>query len=234
MTPLPVDVGKVLGLGQFEASVLGAAHDGRGQGVFAAPLQAGRQAEQGGFVRSRHRRHGNEFGFAFREGAGFIHHQGVYLAQHFDGFGVLEQHPHRGPFAGGHHDGHGGGKAQGAGAGDDQHRHGVDDGVGHAGLGPEEGPDHEGDHGHRHHRGHEVAGHHVHQPLDGGPAALGFGDHLDDLGQEGPGAHPFGPHHQGAGAVDGGADDPVAGALFHRDGLAGDHGFVHRAFAFQD
>ena len=202
--------------------------------MLAALLQGGSQAEQGLFIIAVRGSDAHQLGLALGEGAGLIHHQGVHLTHDLDGLGVLEQHPHGGAFACGHHDGHGRGQTQGAGAGDDEHGHRVDDGVGHAGLGTDEGPDDEGEDRDPHHRGHEIGGHHVHQLLDGGPAALGFGHHFDDLGQESVGAHLFGPHHQGTGTVHRGADDLAVRLLFHRDGLAGDHGLVHRTLALQD
>ena len=69
--------------------------------------------------------------------------------------------------------------------------------------------------------------------MDGRAAALGFGDHGDDAGQHGFGADLVRAQDHRAVAVDGAADQPVARVFFDRQGLAGDHGFVHRARALQ-
>ena len=50
----------------------------------------------------------------------------------------------------------------------------------------------------------------VGEPLDRGAGALRLGDHRHDPGQHGVPADLLGAHHQGAGAVDGAADDRVA------------------------
>ena len=82
------------------------------------------------------------------------------LSQHLDRFGVPEQHARRGAAARGHHDRHRGGQPQRTGARDDEHGHGVDDGVGRARLGTRQPPHQRGADGHRHHGRHEVARHH--------------------------------------------------------------------------
>jgi hypothetical protein len=65
----------------------------------------------------------------------------------------------------------------------------------------------------QHDADHEVARHHVGQPLHGGLGTLSLGHHLDDLRQHGLGADFFGADHQAAGGIERGADDLVAGAL---------------------
>ena len=78
---------------------------------------------------------------------------------------------------------------------------------------------------------HEVAGDDVGQALDRGPRPLRLADHLDDLGEHRLRPHALGPHHETAGAVDGAADEPIAGRLLDRDRLAGHHRLVDRALA---
>ena len=83
------------------------------------------------------------------------------------------------------------------------------------------------------HRRHEIAGHRVGHALDRRAAALRLGDHGDDARQHRVGADLVGAHHQRAGAVDGAADQLVAGLLGDRHRLAGDHGLVDGARALQ-
>ena len=89
-----------------------------------------------------------------------------------------------------------------------------------------------GDDGDRHHRRHEVTRHHVGELLNRRTAALGLGHHLHDLREHRIRADALGFDHQAARAVHRGADDAVAGAFLHRDGLAGDHRLVDAAVAF--
>ena len=59
-------------------------------------------------------------------------------------------------------------------------------------------------------------------------------DHPHDLRQQGFAAYALGAHQQPAGAVDGRADDAVAGMFLDGDRLAGDHRFVDGTQAFED
>ncbi len=69
------------------------------------------------------------------------------------------------------------GQPQRAGAGDDQHGHGAEQGGGQSRLGTDDRPDDERDHGGGHDRRHEIGGRHVGDPLDGRSASLGLADH---------------------------------------------------------
>jgi hypothetical protein len=84
----------------------------------------------------------------------------------------------------------------------------------------------------QHDADHEIARHHVGQPLHGSLGALGLGDHLDDLRQHGLGADVFGADDQAAGGIERRADHLVAGALGYRQRLSGQHRLIHRAAAF--
>jgi hypothetical protein len=77
--------------------------------------------------------------------------------------------------------------------------------------------------------GHEPFRYAVGEALDGSAAALGLADELHDAGQQRFAADAFGAHDEGAGAVDGGADDFAVGRFFDRHGFAGDHGLVDRS-----
>ena len=83
-------------------------------------------------------------------------------------------------------------------------------------------------------RGHEDRGDLVGQPLHGDLGALRVLDEADDLGQRGVVADGGGPDLDGAGGVEGGADDGVAGGLVDREALAGEHALVDRGGAADD
>ena len=57
---------------------------------------------------------------------------------------------------------------------------------------------------------------------------------MHDARKEGVGTHLVRAEDKATGAVDGAAGHAVASLLFHGQGLAGDHGFVHRGGAFLD
>src|SRR5699024_7489019 len=65
-------------------------------------------------------------------GAGLVEHHGVDPPRGFEDFRALDQHAQLGPAAGADQQGGGGGQAQGAGAGDDEH--GDRCGAGHDGA----------------------------------------------------------------------------------------------------
>ena len=74
----------------------------------------------------------NQLGLPLRYGPGLVNDQRVHLLHRFESLGILDQDPRHGSATGSHHDGHGGGQAQGAGAGDDQHGDSVDDRISQA------------------------------------------------------------------------------------------------------
>ena len=103
----------------------------------------------------------------------------------------------------------GGGQAEGAGAGDDQHGDCGGERCGGAFAGAEpvaEGGDGEGDDD-----GDEDAGDAVGEALDGGLAVLGVGDEPGHLGELGVGADAGGSDDEASAGVDGGTGDGVAG-----------------------
>ena len=101
-------------------------------------------------------------------------------------------------------------------------------------LRPEGQPGHEGQRRQDEHDRDEDLADPVGQALDGGLAALGPTDHLDDPGEGGLAAHPGRPEDERAGRVEGGPDDLVADRPVDRDGLAGDHRLVDRRSALDD
>ena len=133
-----------------------------------------------------------------------------------------------------HHDGHRSGKTQRAGAGDNQHGDGRQQGIGERrGRAPDR-PYSEGEQRGCNDCGHEPAGDHVGEALDGCAGTLCLGDQRDDAGEHGIGAHVLGAHDQCAGGVDRAADEPVTRVLGDGHCLAGHHCFVDCAGARQN
>ena len=115
---------------------LGRGGDDRGgQGMLARapawpPGGAARLVLAGG--RSRPRR----AAASLRSRAGLVDDQRVDPLEDLERLGILHEDASAGAPARAHHDRHRRGQAQCAGAGDDQHRHRVDQGMGHRGCGP--------------------------------------------------------------------------------------------------
>ena len=192
---LPRVRGEVFRLGQLDLPLPRTCHDRRRERMLAPALQARGKTQQGGLVPAFSGHHRNDLGLSLGQRAGLVHDQRVHLAHDLDGLGVLEQHAGRRAFARSHHDGHRRRQAQRARTRDDQHSHGVDQGVGQAGLGADQCPYGERDDGRGHDRRDEVAGHHVRQLLDRRTGALGLRDHMHDLGEQRLGAHALSAHH---------------------------------------
>ena len=129
---------------------------------------------------------------------------------------------------------HGHSHAHGAGAGDDEDGHGRDHSKGQRLAGAKVEPGQESDDGDDHHGGHEVAGHHVHQPGNGRFGTHRVLYHLHDLGQGGVFAHLGGPEFEGAGGVHRRPNDFVADNLIYGHTFAGDHGFINGGTAVND
>ena len=87
-------------------------------------------------------------------------------------------------------------KPERARAGDDQHRHGVHNGVRKARLGADDRPRDERDDRDGNHCGDKLSRNFVGEFLDGRAAALGCADHADDLRQQGFVADVFGAHDE--------------------------------------
>ena len=208
-----------------------AADDGLGQRVLAASLQGRRECQQRRLVHSTGCFDKHQLRLAFGQCSRLVDHQGLNIAHDLDGFGVLEQDARGRTLAGSRHDRHRRGKPESAGAGDDEHRHRVDDGVGHCRRGPHQRPHDEGNNGGRDHRRNEVTGHHIGQLLNRRPAALRLGHHLYDLRQHRIRAHTYRFDYQATRSVHRGTNDTVARGFLHRDRLTGNHRLVDAAVA---
>ena len=135
--------------------------------------------------------------------------------------------------SGANHDRHRRREAERARTRDDQHGHGVHDGMRKTrlrseGYPPDECHERDCDHGRN-----KPASNFVRQPLDRGSRALRLADHLHDLRQHGLAADAVGAHHERSVAVYGRADHTRGRRLLHGRGLACDHGLVHCAQSFE-
>ena len=116
---------------------------------------------------------------------------------------------------------HRGGQAESAGAGDDQDRHGIDDGVGQARLGTDPEPYDKGNDSYQENSRDKVTRDLVRQPLDRRAASLRIGNHLHDLGENSLMADPLRFHDKAPGVIQGAADHLVTRSFLNRDGFAG-------------
>ena len=162
----------------------------------------------------------------FRQRAGLVDDQGIDLLEPLERLGILDQHSGARATAHPDHDGHRRGEAEGARAGDDQHRDGADQRVSEARLGSPQRPGDERQRGNGNHRRHEERGDAIGQFLDWRACALRFTDHPDNACEQGVAAHPLGTHGEAASAVEGRSRQAGAGDLLDRDGLAGDERFI--------
>ena len=152
--------------------------------------------------------------------------------QRFQGLGILDENAVLRTAAHSHHHGCRGCQTHGAGAGDDEHRDGVQHGQAQGVLlRREQIPRREGDRrGSDHGRG-EIAADDIGQPRDGRLGALGFFDQLDDARQHRRAAHFTRSKEKTSRCVDGSAENEVPGRFVHRYALAGQRGFVDRGLA---
>ena len=102
------------------------------------------------------------------------------------------------------------------------------------GIGPERVPDDACDHRDAEHRGDEVRGHRVGEPLDRRSRSLRLLDHPYDLEQRRFGPDPSRPEREAAHGVHGPGIDSRAQLLLHGDALAGQHALVDGRMARND
>ena len=199
--------------------------------MLALSFKAGKRLQKPGLVEALGGEDGADFRLTLGEGSGLVHDQRVYLFHGLQGFRIADQDSFSGAAAGAHHDGHGCCQAKSTRAGNDEHGNCVHQSMRVARLRASHGPDKKGDHGCSQDRGDEVRGHPVSKTLNGGAAPLCFAHHFYDLGQQSGLAHTLGSHDQTTRSVDGSTHYLVSCRFFYRDGLAGDHRFIHRAAA---
>ncbi len=209
----------------------GRAHDGIGQWVLAALVQAGRKAQHLYFVKTRGSHRAIKRRFTLRQRAGFIDDQGINFSQILNCSGIAEKNAMGGTTPGGDHDGHRCGQAQRTGAGDDQNRNCVNQGINPAWLGTEQAPSKKSEQGNADNCHHEPPRYGVSHSLHRCFGALRLGHHLNDLREHGGRADFFRPHHERAIGVESCSNHLVANSLRHWHGFTGQHGFIDGATA---
>ena len=156
----------------------------------------------------------DDLGLAFGQRAGLVDHERVDRFHALQRLGVADQNARLRAAADADHDRHRRGKAERAGAGDDQHRDGGDQRVGEARLRPERRPGGEGQRPRpRSPPARTSPRHLIGEALDRRARALRRRHHLHDLRQHGVAADLLGAHDEAAAAVDGAADDLGADVL---------------------
>src|SRR5690606_33148075 len=125
-----------------------------------------------------------------------------------------------------------GGQSRGAGAGDDQHRHGGGEGE-LKGVAQKQ-PDNKGYKGDGDHHGHENSADFIRKFGDGSLGGPGLFHQADDLGQGGVIANARGLELEGARLVQGGGNHLIAHGFGHRYALTSDGGLIDGGTAFHD
>ena len=222
---------EVLQIGGGQVLLLPFRQDGLGQRMLAFGFQSQRQGQKLLLADALLRHQIRHLGGTLGNGAGFVQNYDVGLAGLLQADGSLEEDAVPGTYAVAHHNGNRGGKAQGAGAADDQHRDAPGQGVGKALA--QQKPDHGGDDGNGNDRRHEHTGNLIGDLGNGGLGSGRVGDHPDDLGQGGVLPHPGSPAAQEAGLVHRSGGDTVPRCLIHGDALAGEGRLVHGPGALQ-
>ena len=217
-----------------DAARLGAADDRLCERMLRAALQARRQPQQLGLVHPRLGDDSDELRPAERQGSGLVHDEGIDRRQPFEGLGVTHEHARLGPAPRRRHHRHRRRQPERAGAGDDQHRDRRDQPVGERRRRPPDRPGDEGDRGDGDNRRDEPGRHRIRDALDRRARSLRARHHRDDLREDGVGTDPARLDDQASAPVERRAGHRVAGPLFHRQRLAGQHRLVDRRASRDD
>src|SRR5690606_34226726 len=113
-------------LGEREAALFGGLDYGGGEGMLAAALEAGGEAEELGLVEAGGGADGNDTRLALGQRPGLVDEQRVDLLHALERLGVLDQHAGLGAASDADHDRHGRREAERTRAGDDEHGDGGD------------------------------------------------------------------------------------------------------------
>ena len=202
--------------------------------MLAALVDARRKSQNIFLAKARRRDNPVERGFALRQGAGLVHDQRVDLVHTLDRRCIAEQHALRRCTASGRHDRHRRCQAQRARTCNDQHRHCIDETKYPTRVRPQKAPPEQRQQRDANDNHDKVTGHNVGQTLHRRARTLRLGDHLHNLREHRLGADFLSMDHQAATGVERGANHLVPGPLRDRHRLAGEHRFVHRAFAFHN
>ena len=225
---------EVLGAPQLNLAGLCAVDDSFRERMFRTSFEAGGEPQDIVRLETLDGLHIGQFGPALCKRSGLVDNERIDPGKGLQRLRILDQDAGLGTASGGRHDGHRRREAEGARTGDNQHRDRRDKRVGEGRVGPEDGPDYEGDDGNTDHGRHETTGNHIGKFLDRRAAALGLCDHGDDPAQHRIGADALGADDQRARPIQCGACDAVAFGLFDRNGFAGNHRLVDRGMPFFD
>ena len=223
--------GKILHRVKRHLSLARFAHDSHCQRMLTSLIETCRELQHLFVAEGRSGDHAAEAGPTLGECAGLVHHHGVNLAHGLYRRGIPKQDALGRRAPGRHHDRHGRRQAQRTGAGDDQHRHRVDQTEHPAGFRADNAPCKEGKKGNDHDHHDEIPGHDISQALHGSAGALCLRHQRDNTRQGALGADLFRAHDQRAAGVECGTDHLLARPLGYRQWLTGQHRFVDRAAA---
>ena len=194
--------------------------------MFTDVLQGSGEGKHGRLVVTADRVHGHERRAALRQRARLVHDQRRHLLENLERRCVAEKNTGLRAAPGANHDRHRRGETERARARDDQHSHGVDEGMRQTRLRPERRPDNERHDGDGHDHRHEPRRNGVGQPLNRRTRSLRLADHANDLGQERVATDPLRFHHDRSGSIDRAAGQRRALGLFDRHRFAAHHRFV--------
>ena len=187
----------------------------------------GVRSERRGSFSHQHLAH---LGRTLRDGPRLVEHDRLHIVRGLQRLGRLHENAVRGAASRPHHDGSRSGKAQSAGARDDEHADRVGKRGRHART--DEQPDNEGEKRDRDDHGHEHSRDFVGELFNRSLRACCLIDHAHDPCEHGVSAHALGAHGKPSRAVHRRTRNRRSHALFHRYALASDDGFVDRALAF--
>ena len=200
--------------GEREAALLGTVDDRGGERMLAAALEAGGEPQQLICVKAGPSgATADQFRLALGQGAGLVDDERVDFFHQFERLGIAHQHAGARAAAGADHDRHRRRQTERAGAGDDQHRDGIDKRKAHRRRRAEDRPDDKG-----RDRDEETAGTNQAATTSasrwiGARERCASATIRDDLRQQRVAADPLGAHDKAAGGVDRRAGDLVARAL---------------------
>src|SRR5258707_12569382 len=193
-----------------------------GQGMLGEPFDARGQSEQ--FVRAHRRLAGkniDDLGLALRKRAGLVEDHHVDLLSSFEGLSVLDQDSTRCSQTGADHDGCRGRETKGAGARNDEHCYCWNEAL--VDIPCDEIPCDGRDDCNAENDWHKNPRNSVGKPLDWRFVHLGFGHHLDDLGERRVLPNLCCLHLKCATDVDGCTEYVIPLCLVHRHAFAREH-----------
>ena len=174
----------------------------------------------------------NQLGLTFGQGAGLVKSHDVDGVGNLQRLGVLDQNAVACSYTRAGHDGGGCCQAQRTGAGDDQHRHRVQNGL--FPIAVVDAPAQQCEQRQQQHNRHKHGTHLVHHALDGRLFCLSRFDHAHDARQRGLRPYRVGLHQQQALCIDRTTCHAVAHEFADRQALTGNQGFVNLACTFDD